>query len=251
MKMVSWNVNGIRAIVKKDFLGWFNSVNADIVCTQETKATLAQYPQELTQMPDYNFYCASAVKKGYSGVAVWTKQKPISVKYGVDNKEFDSEGRVLRLDFKKFIFFTVYFPSGGASNARLQFKLKFYDFFIDYLSKIKNKDIIIGGDFNTAHTAIDLARPKENEKCSGFMPIEREKLDELIAGGFVDTFRQFNSQGENYTWWDYKTSARQRNVGWRLDYFFVNKRASKYLKDAEIYPQVMGSDHCPISIDIY
>jgi exodeoxyribonuclease-3 len=251
MKIVSWNVNGIRAIYKKNFLGWFNKGNADIVCIQETKADKSQFPKDIETIKDYNFYCACAEKKGYSGVAVWSKLKPKSISTGIENEKFDKEGRILKLEFEKFVLFNIYFPNGGASQERLKYKLEFYDYFLEYIKKFKNIDIIICGDYNTAHLPIDLARPKQNEENSGFMPIEREKLDALIANNFVDTFRHFNKEPENYTWWDYKTASRARNVGWRIDYFFISKKTIKSLKSANIESEVLGSDHCPISINIY
>lgn len=251
MKIISWNVNGIRAVFKKNFLEWFQSEDADIVCLQETKAEKGQFPQELTEMPGYHFYCSSAQKKGYSGVAVWSKVKPVSVSESIENDKFDCEGRVLRLEFDKFVLFNIYFPNGGASEERLQYKLEFYDYFLEYLKKFQHKSVIICGDYNTAHHPIDLARPKQNEDVSGFMSVERERLDELESIGFKDSFRHFNSDPENYTWWDYKTAARSRNVGWRIDYFYVSEDAVKYLKAADILSSVQGSDHCPVSIIIY
>ncbi|MCL2145404.1 MAG: exodeoxyribonuclease III [Endomicrobia bacterium] len=251
MKIISWNVNGIRAVYKKNFLEWFKSEDADIVCVQETKAEKEQFPKELAEMPDYHFYCSSARKKGYSGVAAWSKIKPVSVSAGIENEKFDAEGRVLKLDFEKFVLFNIYFPNGGASKERLEYKLEFYDYFLEYLKKYQNKTVIICGDYNTAHHPIDLARPKQNEEVSGFMPIERERLDELENMGFKDSFRHFNKEPDNYTWWDYKTAARSRNVGWRIDYFYVSENAAKHLKSAGIQSLVQGSDHCPVSIVIY
>ena len=250
MKIVSWNVNGIRAVYKKGFADWFFKSGADIVCIQESKAQQEQFPKELTEIKDYNFYSASAYKKGYSGVAVWSKIKPEAVYYGIENEKFDSEGRIVRLDFEDFVLFNIYFPNGGASPERLKYKLDFYDYFIDYLKKFKNKNVLICGDYNTAHFPIDLSRPKENENSSGFMPVERQKLDELVKAGFTDTFRHFNKDGENYTWWDYKTGARARNVGWRIDYFFISQNALNRLKSASIENAVLGSDHCPVNVEI-
>ena len=250
MKIVSWNVNGIRAIYKKGFLDWFKKEDADIVCLQETKADKDQFPKDLVEMPGYNFYFSSGVRKGYSGTAVWSRQKPLDVAYGIENEKFDNEGRIVRLDFKNFTLFNIYFPNGGASEERLKYKLDFYDYFIKYLGKFKNKTVFICGDYNTAHFPIDLARPKENENHSGFMPIERKRLDDLVAAGFIDTFRHFNKDPGNYSWWDYKTNARDRNVGWRIDYFFVSNSAAAKLKSAKIHPQVQGSDHCPVSVEI-
>ncbi|MCL1972869.1 MAG: exodeoxyribonuclease III [Endomicrobia bacterium] len=250
MKIVSWNVNGIRAVYKKNFLGWFKNEDADIVCVQETKAVKEQFPKELAEASEYHFYCSSAQKKGYSGVAVWSKIKPLSVSAGIENEKFDGEGRVLKLEFEKFVLFNIYFPNGGASEERLEYKLEFYDYFIEYLKKYQKKTVIICGDFNTAHHPIDLARPKQNEGVSGFMPAERERLDELEKIGFKDSFRHFNKEPGNYTWWDYKTAARSRNTGWRIDYFYVSQDAVKYLKSADIHNSVHGSDHCPVSITI-
>jgi exodeoxyribonuclease-3 len=251
MKIVSWNVNGIRSIYKKDFTVWFKDENADIVCVQETKADETQFPKNIKEIDGYNFYCSSAEKKGYSGVAIWSKIKPNFINAGIENKVLGSEGRILRLDFKDFILFNIYFPNGGASRERLKYKMEFYDYLIKYLKQFKNKTVIMCGDYNIAHFPIDLARPKENEKVSGFMPEEREKLDNLVSSGFVDAFRYFNKEPGNYTWWDYKTIARARNIGWRIDYFFISQHSVKYLKSADIKKSVSGSDHCPISITVF
>ncbi|MDR3049099.1 MAG: exodeoxyribonuclease III [Elusimicrobiota bacterium] len=255
MKIISWNVNGIRAIYKKEvasngaaFADWLKK-SADIICVQETKAQEEQIPQELREIKGFNFYASSAQKKGYSGTAVWSKIKPLSVKKGIGQDIFDCEGRILKLEFKDFFLFNVYFPNGGASDERLKYKLDFYDYFISRISKIKNKSVVVCGDYNTAHNEIDLTHPKENEDNTGFMPIERKKLDALINAGFIDSFRHFNKGGGNYTWWDYKTAARERNVGWRLDYFFVSQTLLKKLKSAQIYNKIFGSDHCPVSIE--
>lgn len=251
MKIVSWNVNGIRAVYKKNFTEWFARENADIVCVQETKAEKEQFPREIAETAGYRFYCRWARKKGYSGVAVWSKTEPLSVSGELGNEKFDDEGRVLKLEFDGFILFNIYFPNGGASSQRLEYKLEFYDYFIEHVKKYQNKDVIICGDFNTAHHEIDLARPKQNENVSGFLLRERKKLDELENLGFKDSFRHFNSEPGNYTWWDYKTAARSRNVGWRIDYFYISGNAVKYLKAAQIHAAVPGSDHCPVSITIY
>ncbi|MDR1474100.1 MAG: exodeoxyribonuclease III [Endomicrobium sp.] len=250
MEIVSWNINGIRAIYKKNFFDWFKNEKADIVCVQETKAHEIQFPKGLKKIDRYNLYCSSGEKKGYSGVAVWSKIEPESISTSIENKLFDNEGRILRLNFKDFILFNIYFPNGGASQERLNYKIEFYDYFIEYLKKFKDKRVIICGDYNTAHYPIDLARPYQNEKTSGFMPKERERLDKLVDAGFIDTFRHFNKEPNNYTWWDYKTAARSRNVGWRIDYFFISKSILETLRSAEIESSVLGSDHCPISISI-
>ncbi|GHT36798.1 exodeoxyribonuclease III [Endomicrobiia bacterium] len=251
MKIVSWNVNGIRAICKKNFTGWFKNENADIICVQETKADKTQFPKTIKEIDGYNFYCSCAQRKGYSGIAVWSKIKPELVSSSIENKLFDNEGRILRLDFKRFTLFNIYFPNGGSSPVRLKYKIEFYDYFIEYLKQFKDKTVVVCGDYNTAHFPMDLARPKQNENVSGFMPEERERLDRLVFEGFVDTFRHFNKDSNNYTWWDYKTVARLRNIGWRIDYFFISQHAVKYLKSADIESSVLGSDHCPVSIDIF
>ncbi|MDR1401200.1 MAG: exodeoxyribonuclease III [Endomicrobium sp.] len=251
MRIVSWNVNGIRAICKKDFASWLKSSNADVVCIQETKADELQFPKNVREINGYNFYCSSAVRKGYSGVAVWSKVKPKSVHTSIKNEIFDREGRVIYLDFGDFVVFNVYFPNGGTSQARLEYKLDFYDYLIEYLKRFKGKTVIVGGDYNTAHFPIDLAKPKENEKVSGFMLKEREKLDDIVSMGFVDTFRCLNNDSNSYTWWDYKTFARSRNIGWRIDYFFISKHSLKHLQSADVESSVLGSDHCPISIAVF
>jgi exodeoxyribonuclease III len=252
MKILSWNVNGIRAVYKKGFLDWFISEKSDMVCVQETKAGLVQFPDDIRRIRGYDVYAASAERKGYSGAAVWAKIKPESVSMSLGNKRFDSEGRLIQLEFKNFSLFNVYFPNGGASEERLRFKLEFYERFLEFVTnfKKKKKNLIICGDINTAHKEIDLARPKENEESSGFLPIERKWIDKLIASGFIDTFRLFNEKGENYSWWDYKTAARDRNVGWRIDYFFVSEPLRKKVKRAFIQKNVLGSDHCPVGIEV-
>jgi exodeoxyribonuclease III len=252
MRIVSWNVNGIRAVCKKGFLKWLVSSKADIVCVQETKAHALQFPDDIRNAKGYEFYSSSAEKKGYSGTAVWTKNKPLSVSTLTGKKGFDAEGRLINLTFKDFNLLNVYFPNGGASEERLRFKLGFYDNFLELLNKQakQRKGIIICGDFNTAHKEIDLARPKENQRVSGFLPVERQWIDKLISAGFIDTFRMFNQAGGNYSWWDYKTASRERNTGWRIDYFFVNEVLKKKVKKAFICPDVFGSDHCPVGIDI-
>jgi exodeoxyribonuclease III len=252
MKMLSWNVNGIRAVHKKGFLEWFLSQKADIVCVQETKASLEQFPDDIKRIEGYDIYTASALRKGYSGVAVWAKDKPKSVNLSFGVKRFDTEGRLVHLEFKDFDILNVYFPNGGASEERLRFKLDFYEVFLQFLISLKkkNKNLIICGDVNTAHKEIDLARPKENEDSTGFLPVERAWIDRLISAGFVDTFRMFNQKKDNYSWWDYKTAARERNVGWRLDYFFVSETLRARVKKAFIQKNILGSDHCPVGIEI-
>ncbi len=250
MKIISWNVNGIRAVAKKGFVDWVKEENPDILCLQETKATEEQIPKDIKALPYKQFYLSASSRKGYSGVGLLTKIAPESVSYGLGVEEFDREGRVISADYGDFILFNVYFPNGKASKERLDFKLRFYDKFLEVLKDLKDKGkgVIICGDVNTAHKEIDLARPKENEKVSGFLPIEREWIDKLLASGFIDTFRMFVKEGGHYSWWDYKSRARERNVGWRIDYFFVSENLKERVKDAFILSEVYGSDHCPVGI---
>jgi exodeoxyribonuclease-3 len=249
-KMLSWNVNGLRAIHKKGFLEWLRAQKADIVCAQETKASEDQLPPDLIEIPGYHSCFSSAQRRGYSGVALWTREKPKRTETGMGISRFDVEGRIIRADYRSFTLLDVYFPNGGASHERLVYKLDFYESFLEYVSRLKRKKLIICGDFNTAHREIDLARPKQNETVSGFLPQEREWMDRLLAHGFLDTFRIFNQEGGNYTWWDYQTRARDRNVGWRIDYFFISGNLRKHIKAAWIQPEITGSDHCPVGIDI-
>lgn len=249
MKLISWNVNGIRAVHKKGFLEWFLKEKADIVCVQETKAHEEQVPEDVKNISGYSSYFSMGERKGYSGVGVWSKIPPISVKSKFGIKALDGEGRILELEFNDFFLFNVYFPNGKASEERLSFKLKFYGEFLKYIKK-KKKPVIFCGDVNTAHKEIDLARPKQNEKTSGFLPEERVWIDKFISSGFLDSLRVFDTRGENYTWWDLKSYARDRNIGWRIDYFFISSDLRGRLKSAKILTNVYGSDHCPISIEL-
>src|SRR5574338_114580 len=252
LKLLSWNVNGIRAVHKKGFLDWFNKENPDILCLQETKASEDQLVDGLRNPAGYKSYFASAEKKGYSGVAIYTRKEPLKIINGFGIKKFDSEGRVLTADYGKFVLLNIYYPNGKASAERLKYKLDFYEAFLKYAEALraKGKNLIICGDVNTAHKEIDLAHPKENETVSGFLPVERKWMDKCIGCGYVDTFRVFNQEPGQYTWWHVITRARERNIGWRIDYFFVNKEFSDNVKTAFIQPDVMGSDHCPIGIEI-
>ncbi|WP_409199618.1 exodeoxyribonuclease III [Methanobrevibacter sp. DSM 116169] len=253
IKLSSWNINGIRAISKKEeFKNWFESVDSDLILFQETKAQLDQIPKNLYKNEKYLSYFNSASKKGYSGVAAFSKIEPNEVINGMGIEKFDTEGRFLRLDFDDFILINVYWPNGGMGPDRLQYKMDYYDAFLDYVDNLKEagNNLIICGDLNTAHKPIDIARPKENEKVSGFMPIEREWVSKFLDSGFVDTFRMFNDKSDQYTWWSYRTRARMRNVGWRLDYFFVNDDFKGNVVDSYIESDVMGSDHCPIGLKV-
>jgi exodeoxyribonuclease III len=250
-KILSWNVNGIRAVYKKGlFLPLFEN-NPDILCIQETKAEENQLVKELREIQGYYSYFSSAEKKGYSGVCIYSKEKPEKVETGFGIKEFDNEGRILIVYYTNFVLFNIYFPNGKASKERLKYKMDFYDAFLESadMLKKKGKNIIVCGDVNTAHTELDLARPKENEDVSGFLPEERSWLDKLISHGYTDTFRIFMKEGGHYSWWDYKTGARERNTGWRIDYFFVSNNAKDKIKSAFIMKDIMGSDHCPVGIE--
>ena len=252
MRILSWNVNGIRAAYKKGFLDWLKKENPDILCIQETKAHPEQLTDDLRNVDGYESYFSSGERKGYSGVAIYTKQKPKKVEHGFGVKKFDSEGRILVAEYPKFVLMSIYYPNGKASAERLKYKMEFYDAFLKFANKLKKqgKNIIICGDVNTAHKEIDIARPKENEKVSGFLPEERAWIDKFLSNGYLDTFRMFNNEPDNYTWWDMITRARERNVGWRIDYFYVNEEFKKKVKDAFILADVMGSDHCPIGIEL-
>ena len=252
MRIVCWNVNGIRAILKKGFIQWLHQESPDILCLQETKGHPEQLTDELLSPDGYSTYWSAAEKKGYSGTAVFTKIQPVLVKEGLGLKEFDTEGRTLMLDYGSFILFNVYFPNGGAGNKRVPFKMAFYEAFLKKVNRLKKqgKKIIVCGDVNTAHTEIDLARPKENVKNTGFLPEERAWVSKFISNGYVDTFRHFHQEGGHYTWWDYKTAARARDIGWRIDYFFVSENLLPKIKKALILKTVMGSDHCPISLEL-
>jgi len=249
---MSWNVNGVRAIYKKGFLDWFKKESPDILCLQETKAHPDQLVDDLKNVDEYQSYFSWAEKKGYSGVVTYTKLKPLSVQQGIGKKEFDSEGRFIVTEFEDFTLFNIYFPNGKASAERLKYKMDFYDAFLKHCQKLlkQNKKIVVCGDVNTAHKEIDLARPKENSKTSGFLPEEREWIDKFLEAGFLDTFRMFNDEPEQYTWWDMVTRARERNVGWRIDYFYASENLKKNIVSASIHSSVMGSDHCPVELEL-
>ncbi len=252
LEILSWNVNGLRAVLKKGFVDFLQEKKPDILCLQETKASEDQLPPEIRTAWGYHVYFASGEKKGYSGVAILSKEKPLSVAAGFGVQEFDREGRVLVADYGAFVLLNIYFPNGKASTERLDYKMRFYDAFLEYADRLKaqGRKIIVCGDVNTAHREIDIARPRENSKVSGFLPEERAWLDRFVAHGYADTFRQFNREPGQYTFWDVITKARERNVGWRIDYFFVSEDVLPQLKDAFILPEIMGSDHCPIGIRI-
>ncbi len=251
-RFISWNVNGLRAVEKKGFLDFLASSNADILAVQETKAEPAQLSSALVNPTGYHAYFSSAVRKGYSGVACFCKEEPLNVVYGLGVEEFDREGRTLILEYPSFYFLNIYFPNGGQGEDRIDFKLRFYDAFLKKSKELfaTGKTVIACGDVNTAHTELDLARPKQNENVTGFLPKERAWLDNFFSQGYVDAFRLFEKEGGHYSWWDYKTRARERNVGWRIDYFMVDKSSAPKVKSAQILSDVLGSDHCPIDLGI-
>ena len=252
MKLYSWNVNGIRAAERKGFLDWLDEIQPDILCLQETKARVDQLGSSLIKDHGYHTYWHSAQKAGYSGVATFCKEEPYFIQEGLGIDRFDSEGRVLITEHENFLLYNIYFPNGQKDDTRLNYKLDFYDELLPIVNdQVENgNNVIITGDWNTAHNAIDLARPKENEKTSGFMPLERERIDTYVSHGWVDTFRHFHSDSDRYTWWTYRFGARERNIGWRIDYFFVNEILVEQLDDADIHPDIMGSDHCPVSLTL-
>ncbi len=255
LKLVSWNVNGIRAAMKKDFIPSIKKMNADIVCLQETKINEDQRTPAITDIEGYESYWSdSTIKKGYSGVAVYTRLKPEEVNHGIGIPEYDNEGRILEIVYDKFRLYCVYFPNGQKDEDRLKYKLDFYRAFFDYLEPFKKQGIplVITGDYNTAHNEIDLRHPKPNSKRSGFLRIERDWLDKIIEMGYVDTFRHLYPDTVKYSWWSYRMNARKNNTGWRIDYFFVSQSLidQKWLKDAFIDNDVFGSDHCPVGLDL-
>ncbi|KYC51851.1 MAG: exonuclease III [Candidatus Methanofastidiosum methylothiophilum] len=251
-RLISWNVNGLRSVAKKGFVEFLLKDSPDILCIQETKAREEDVPQELKEIKGYYGYFSSPERKGYSGVGIYTKEKPLNVERNFGNPKFDSEGRALILTYPNYILLNVYFPNGKMSKERLQYKMDFYDMFFNYTkSMLENGNkIIVCGDVNTAHKEIDIARPKENEKISGFLLEERAWIDKFLEAGFIDTFRHFNKDPGNYSWWDYKSKARERNVGWRIDYFYISNNLLNNLNSAFILNQIMGSDHCPVGIDL-
>ena len=249
MKLVSWNVNGLRACVKKGFLDYFEEVNADMFSVQEIKLQEGQIDLALD---GYYQYWNYAEKKGYSGTAIFTKEKPLSVKYGVGIEEHDQEGRVITLEYEDFYLVNVYTPNSQRELARLDYRMTWEDIFRDYLKELDSmKPVILCGDLNVAHKEIDLKNPKTNRKNAGFTDEERDKMTKLLDSGFIDSFRYFYPDKEDaYTWWSYITKARERNAGWRIDYFIVSKYIEGKLIDAQIHSEVMGSDHCPVVLEI-
>ena len=250
MKLISWNVNGLRACVNKGFLDFFKEIDADIFCIQESKLQEGQITLDLD---GYHQYWNYAEKKGYSGTAVFTREEPISVSYGIGMEEHDREGRVITLEYPEFYLVTVYTPNSQNELARLPYRMQWEEDFLAYLKKLEEKKpVIFCGDLNVAHKEIDLKNPKTNRKNAGFTDEEREKFSQLLDAGFVDTFRYFYPEQEGiYSWWSYRFKAREKNAGWRIDYFCVSESLKDRLKDAEILTDVMGSDHCPVVLYIF
>jgi exodeoxyribonuclease-3 len=250
IKLLSWNVNGIRAVKGKGFLDWFYKVSPDILCLQETKAQPEQLDADLLEPEGYYAYWNYPERRGYSGVVVYTREEPENISYDLGDKSLDIEGRVIIAEYPGFTLMNIYFPNGKRDQERLDYKMAFYDVFLEYAEGLRKqgKKLVICGDVNTAHRKIDLARPKENSKVSGFLPIERKWIDKFVNHGYIDTFRIFNKEPNQYSYWDMKSGARARNVGWRIDYFYVSDDLLSSLTGAFIMPEVMGSDHCPIGI---
>ncbi|MFW5749008.1 MAG: exodeoxyribonuclease III [Chloroflexota bacterium] len=254
MKLYSWNVNGIRAVQGKGFLDWLATTQPDILGIQETKASPEQLDDALKSPPGYETYWAvSSVKKGYSGVALYTRIKPQSVQIGLGIENYDQEGRTIIAEYDDFTFITAYFPNGSNDHSRVPFKLDYYQTFLDYINRrrAEGRPIIFCGDLNTAHQEIDLARPKQNIRTTGFLPEERVWLDKYVDAGYIDIFRILNPDLKGaYNWWSYRGGARGRNVGWRIDYFFITSDLRDRVESTAIHPDIMGSDHCPISLTL-
>ena len=253
IKLVSWNVNGIRAVSKKeDFWSWFEDDDSDIINFQEVRATQEQIPKKLAEIDGFHKFYNEAEKKGYSGVGTYSKIKPLSVTKGLGVEELDNEGRVLKIEYPDFILFNIYFPNSGKEGSRLDFKVHFCNELLSQLVELKNegKNLVITGDYNIAHNPIDVYNPKNCEGKSGYLPEERAWLDELEEAGFVDTFRMFDEGEGNFTWWSYRFKARERNSGWRLDYFFVNEEIKDNVIAAKILADIYGSDHCPVTLEL-
>ena len=253
MKLYSWNVNGFRALHGKGAWDWFNTLGADVVGLQEVKAEIGQVPEDCRQPEGYHSaWFSSAKKRGYSGVATFSRIQPLAVTFDLPDPAFQGEGRLIHLELPDFHFFNVYFPNGQMNKERLAYKLGYYNAFLAHAEDLRrSKPIVVCGDFNTAHHPIDLARPKQNEETSGFLPIERAWMDRLVAHGYVDTFRKVHTDSpDHYSWWSFRARARERNVGWRIDYFFVSSELEPRIKDAWIDAHVSGSDHCPVGLEL-
>ncbi len=253
LSLYSWNVNGLRAVRKKGFLEWLDREKPDVLGLQETKCSPEQLDDELCAPPGYHTYWAAAERRGYSGVALYSRREPLSVSIGLGIEEFDREGRTIVADYGDFVYITAYFPNGSRDHSRVSYKMAYKDAFLDVCNRLQaqGKAVVFCGDVNTAHQEIDLARPKQNQKTTGFLPEERAWLDEIVSQGYVDSYRTLHPDETGaYTWWAYFTQSRERNVGWRLDYFFVSPDLWPRVTDARIHADVIGSDHCPVSLHL-
>jgi len=250
MKITTWNVNGYRAIIRKNALNWVQDIQPDVLCFQEIKVQLDQISDEETMIEGYHAVWNPAERKGYSGVVTFHKTEPLEVEKGIGIDKFDSEGRVILSKFEDYYLYNIYFPNGGSENKRVPFKLEFYEILLKICDELHEagKNIIITGDFNTAHNEIDLANPKSNEKNTGFLPEERVWIDTYLDHGFVDAFRELYPEREDYTWWTYRYNARKKDIGWRLDYFLVSEGLMDKVEDVVIHSDILGSDHCPVSL---
>lgn len=250
MKITTWNVNGYRAILRKEALEWVPIVQPDVLCFQEIKVQLDQISEKDASIEGYNAVWNPAERKGYSGVVTFHKTNPLEIEKGIGLEKFDREGRVIRSRFEDFYLYNIYFPNGGSENKRVPFKLEFYKELLNVCDELHQagENLIITGDFNTAHNEIDLANPKSNEKNTGFLPEEREWIDKFLDHGFVDAFRELYPEREDYTWWTYRYNARKKDIGWRLDYFLVSEGLMDSVEDVVIHGEIMGSDHCPVSL---
>jgi exodeoxyribonuclease-3 len=250
MKITTWNVNGYRAVMRKEALQWIPAVDPDVLCLQETKLQLDQISEEEANLDGYQSVWHSAERKGYSGVVTFHKKEPLDVEIGIGLEKFDAEGRVIRSRYDNFYLYNIYFPNGGQDNSRVPFKLEFYEELLKICDAFHKdgQNVIITGDFNTAHNEIDLKNPKSNEKNTGFLPEERAWIDKYLEHNFVDAFRELYPEREDYTWWSYRYNARKKDIGWRLDYFLVSKSLMGQVEDVIIHDDIMGSDHCPVTL---
>ena len=253
MKIITYNVNGIRSAFSKNWLGWLQSTDADVICLQEIKASPDQLADLLLlEQMGYQHYWNPAQKKGYSGTAIFTKQTPTHIEYGCGMEDYDREGRIIRVDFEECSVMSAYFPSGSSGEERQAFKFRFLDDFQAYVDKliVDYPKLVIAGDYNICHRPIDIHNPKSNANSSGFLPAEREWMENFINGGFIDSFRHFNSEPHQYTWWSFRANARNKNLGWRIDYNMVSKELGTHLKRAAILPEAKHSDHCPVILEL-
>ncbi|ADQ15146.1 exodeoxyribonuclease III [Halanaerobium hydrogeniformans] len=252
MRIYSWNVNGIRAVNRKGFLDWIEEEKPDVLALQEIRIQPEQLKDKLKNIDGYHSYFNYGEKAGYSGVAIYSKEEPLDVWKGFGIERFDYEGRVIAAEYPEFYLLNIYFPNGKSSKERLNYKLDFYDATLEYAEELREegKGVVVSGDYNTAHHPLDLKNPDANKNTSGFLEIEREWLDKLENHGFIDTYRYFYPDKETYSWWSYRTRARERNAGWRIDYHFISEELEDNLNHSDILTDVMGSDHCPVTVDL-